>query len=106
MAELLRLKAEVNTRDNAGRTPLMRACEEGHASVIRTLRSEGHAFLHLHDDRSETAFVKACSNGRAGAITVLHELGASLVVKVNNGVVPLCWRAGRDTSQPSRPCTH
>ena len=37
MAELLRLDAAPNTRDNAGRTPLMWASALNHTAVVRAL---------------------------------------------------------------------
>jgi ankyrin repeat protein len=59
---LLRLKAEVNTQDNVGYTPLHKACMTGELSLVKILVSRG-ARLDIIDKESKTPLHYASKHG-------------------------------------------
>lgn len=54
--------SNVNTRNNIGKTALMKCAFAGHLNVCQFLLENG-ADLHIKDDVGETAFMLACKNG-------------------------------------------
>lgn len=70
--DLLQRGADVNTKDSAGWTPLMIACDNGH-SDLAALLIHHDADIHAKDNKGKTAIMYACECG--------HKRVAELLIK-------------------------
>jgi ankyrin repeat protein len=71
-----RLNANVNVKDECGRTPLMRAAYDGRADIVKMLLGKG-ADVNARDLWDVTALIMATARGRNEIIQLLREAGAS-----------------------------
>src|SRR5581483_4384546 len=85
---LLAAKADVNARDNQGRSALMAAASSGTTAAVETLINAG-ADVNAEDATSETAMTYAAAEGHAGAVDALQKRGARA------GAVELILASGR-----------
>ncbi|KAH6718700.1 hypothetical protein BKA61DRAFT_652397 [Leptodontidium sp. MPI-SDFR-AT-0119] len=90
VALLLEKGAELETKDNYGRTPLSWATEHGHAAVVALLLEKG-AELETKDNYSRTPLSWAAENDYAAVVALLLEKGAELETKDIDGRTPLSW---------------
>jgi hypothetical protein len=81
--EVATKKEESNRPDEHGRTPLMKAAEEGNTKGIRSLLQQG-ADLSLQDKDGNTALFHAAKNGHDEAVRILAQHDRNLVSLRNN----------------------
>lgn len=60
---LINLGANVEARDNTGRTPLIRVCIEGFVEIAKTLIEEGHANIAARSNDGSHPIVVAARKG-------------------------------------------
>ncbi|WP_449420526.1 ankyrin repeat domain-containing protein [Phormidium nigroviride] len=105
---LLELKAEVNARDNNGKTALMLAAKyrndvelringaaEIQASLVQML-AEAEADLNLADNDGKTALMLAAEFGSPEAVSVLIQKGCDINKKDNRGNTALTYAEKSD----------
>jgi len=88
---LLELSSDVDAvgwRQNKGRTPLHRACQEGHAEVALILLKAG-ADIHKEDDYKQASLHWAAFSGELSVVQVLLQHGAFIEQRCQNGNTPL-----------------
>jgi ankyrin repeat protein len=79
-------KAEVNSKDKWGLTPLMWASGDGHLRTCQFLAAKGAALdINVQDSYGKTAFMYAAMNGRLDVCRLLYENGARLSIHDNYG---------------------
>ncbi len=76
--------ADVNLRDDIGRTPLMWTAMTGHPRIARYLIKVG-ARVDTHDDGKWTALMQAADYGHDNVVKVLLHAGASVNAENNAG---------------------
>ncbi|WP_145986412.1 ankyrin repeat domain-containing protein [Methylocaldum marinum] len=82
---LLERGADVNSRNSAGRTPLMAAAFSGNVRVIRKLLAFG-ADPNVMDQRGVTALAEASAQGYEEAVKALIAGGADVFAKEKSGL--------------------
>ena len=76
--------AELESKDDKGRTPLIRAVVEGQKAVVKLLLKNG-ADLEAEDGYGRTSLVLAAINGQEAVVKLLLENGAELEAKDRHG---------------------
>ena len=85
--------ADINLRDNWGKTPLHRATCNGHEAIVKLLLDKG-ADINLQDDwLFWTPLHWAASKGHEAIIRLLLDKGTDINLKNNLGYTPLHWAA-------------
>ena len=87
------LIAQVNSRDDGGRTPLSYAAENGHADVVQLLL-DFKADVDSKDHERRTPLSYAAENGHADVAKLLlgaKPRGADVNSESNSGRTPLGW---------------
>lgn len=69
---LLAARADVNVQDRHGSTPLICACEHGHAQITRLLLEHGGCDISLADKEGRTAFSVALSSSHSEIADLLR----------------------------------
>ena len=90
---LLEKGAELESKDNYGRTPLSRAAENGHEAVVKLLLEKGAELESKDNDYGQTPLLWAAENGHEAVVKLLLQKGAELESKDNYGRTPLSWAA-------------
>ena len=79
-----------DSRDNTGRSALMKACETGRREVVDYLLSKG-ASVDVQDLRRRSPLHVACENGHVDIVKVLIEHKADLNVQDYYTGAELCF---------------
>jgi hypothetical protein len=85
---LLARGADVNAKDDHGRTALMEASWNGQLAVVQTLLAKG-ADVSAKDGWGETALMKASWNGQPEVVQALLAKGADVHAQDNSGQTAL-----------------
>jgi ankyrin repeat protein len=86
---LLELNAEVNSWDNEGLTPFLRACKYGSNPDILQLFLEHNADVRVCDDKGNTPLHFAAENGNLEAVQILLERDADVNSQNGHKSTPL-----------------
>ena len=87
-------KADVNSKDHIGRTPLSWAAGEGYEGVVRLLLATDKAEINSKDHYGWTPLSWAAATGHEAVVELLLILGkADIDSKDNRGRTPLLWAA-------------
>jgi ankyrin repeat protein len=89
---LLWAKADVNSRDSNGQTPLMMIDEQSTTDLVWDLLNAG-AKVNLHDKDGETALMAAAMFNNTEVLKTLLDAGAKVNVTTNDGVTALMLAA-------------
>ncbi|KAK8874992.1 hypothetical protein PGQ11_005506 [Apiospora arundinis] len=84
------LRADVNLRDDADRTPLHEAARYGFVAIASTLIKHG-AGITIKDQKGQTPLHEASQHGRLDMAALLIEEGADYDASDNHGVTPLLY---------------
>lgn len=87
---LSRKGCDVDVKDNAGATPLMRGCQRGNTTVVKMLLNNG-AEHGAQDNHKWTALHYACYHGWTKCVDALIEEGVKLKLKDEDGNTGLDW---------------
>ena len=68
---MIKANADTNVTDNAGKTALMCACEEGYDSIVEML-IKANADINVTDSSGKTAFDFAVESGFAQIVIMLQ----------------------------------
>src|SRR5580765_7944553 len=94
---LLGSPADVNSPDQSGWTPLMRACVSKPLDKVRATIAAG-ADVNKHDEDGFGPLMCASVEGRADVIELLLQHGAQVDAVDEDGRSPLSWWSRRATS--------
>ncbi|KZL84696.1 ankyrin repeat protein [Colletotrichum incanum] len=96
---LIEKGADIEAKDEDGRTPLAVACKFGHDTTVRLLIERG-ADIETKDNNGMTPLANACFLGHDAAVSLLIEKGADIEVKDEDGRTPLviACKFRRDTA--------
>ena len=81
MKLLLEKGAELETKDNSGRTPLSYAAEKGHEAVVKLLLEKGAELETKDTSYGQTPLSYAAEKGHEAVVKLLLEKGAELETK-------------------------
>ena len=95
---LLDNKADVNTSDNEGYTPLHLASWFGHEAVVQTLL-ENDASVDVQDFEGDTPFLNACRYKRLAVVKLLTKYKADINKRNEEGDGPMSYLWDDDKSQ-------
>lgn len=88
ISQLLQDGADVNAKDNKGRTALMVACWAGCAEIVQALIAAG-ADVNLQETKGGTALMHASGGGHAEPVKALLAAGADINLTSKNGATAL-----------------
>ena len=92
---LLKLGAEVDSKDNSSRTALMWSVQKNNLQCAKILL-DFKASVDLQDADGDSALHVACGQGHAAIVRLLLDCGASLMLcnKGGNGCLEIAAKAG------------
>ena len=84
---LLRHKAQVNLKDNAGQSAIMITCQNWTSSSLELFNQlvKGGALIDAQDHIGRTALIKACEEGHTVTVQLLLNNAARVNVQDNEG---------------------
>ena len=88
--EEMTMPLHVDSRDNTGRSALMKACETGRRELLDYLLSKG-SMVNVEDLRRRTPLHVACENGHEDIVSILLNEGAKLDVQDCYTGAELCF---------------
>jgi ankyrin repeat protein len=83
---LLEAKANVESKDSEGRTPLQWAALNGHEAIVKLLLLEGKADVESNDNNGRTPFLLAALNGHEAIVQMLLKKGVNTKAKTKSRV--------------------
>ena len=86
--KLLKKGANIEAKDEYGKSALMLASSEGHKEIVELLL-EKNANVNARDEHGSSALSKASVNGYKEIVELLIEKGADIKVKSVAGITPL-----------------
>ncbi|RYP52701.1 hypothetical protein DL769_010625 [Monosporascus sp. CRB-8-3] len=86
--------ADLEEKDNHGKTRLLRVAQNGNETIVKLLLERG-ADIEAKDKDGGTPLFYAATNGHEAVIKVLFESGAEIEARDNYGITPLMGAAGR-----------
>ena len=89
---LIEAGANVNAKENDGRTPLMCAADKGHSEIVKLLIENG-ADVNAKNNYGHTSLMCAAGKGHTEIVKLLIEKGANVNAKNNYGRTPLMYAA-------------
>ncbi len=96
---LVELGADAQGRDVYRYTPLMRAVENNHESVVSVLLSLPDTDVNVQDESDNTSLHHAVSAGNVSMVQLLLEHGASATLRNRQGVTAVMLAAGNPDMQ-------
>lgn len=100
--ELLLKRADANTENDVGWTPLMLASSHGYIKIARML-IDGRADVNARNEMGMTPLMYAAAGGRAVVVKLLIERGADVKAKNDFGMTALGMaRANKREDSPER----
>jgi len=94
IATLLEYKADLEDRDNDGRTAFMLATEFAHKSIVLALL-DMKANVNAEDNNGRTALVESAKSGKFDAVALLLNANADVTKRDKFGWTALMWAAKR-----------
>ncbi len=85
---LIGARANINAKDDYGRTPLLGASREGYEEIVATLIASG-ADVNTEDNNGEAPLHSASRKGHEGIVATLIAAGADVNATSANGKTPL-----------------
>lgn len=80
--------ANVDSRDDDGETPLMKAADDGHTAIVEALLKAG-ADVNAIDEDGQTALMMAADEGHVQIVKLLLNAGANVNAKDEDGETAL-----------------
>lgn len=119
VSALLQTDLDIDSRDTAGHTALIRAAGKGHTDVVRVLLAAGanvnqyypssmveeshdQWFDTVHDPRSVTALMHASGEGHLEIVSLLIRAGAHVNTTTNQGTSALMYASNRGRTEVVR----
>ena len=99
---LLRHGASVSMTDVEGRTPLLRAAEQGSGTMVKAILLSSRTALNLQDSKGDTPLTVAAAKCEEDVIEILLEYGADPDIANNMGDTPLDLLLASKTDSASR----
>ena len=94
---LLQRGADINERDECGRTALIHACTEGHASIVRLLLKLGADVSICDGEGQNCAHWAYCMEHTHIGDWLVKRYQAQLHTRDNNGKLPVDWKSTDDS---------
>jgi ankyrin repeat protein len=91
---LLKNGANIDSKSNNDRTPLLWAAEGGHQAVVRVLLNKGANIESKDIHYGQAPLSLAARGGHEAVVQQLLDKGADTESKDNYGQTPLLWAAG------------
>jgi ankyrin repeat protein len=73
-------KADVDSRDNDGQTPLSWAARNGHEAVVKLLVETGKADVDSRDNYGQTLLSWAAGNGHEAVVKLLKSFSSQSIL--------------------------
>ena len=102
---LMKLGADVEASDKDGETPLLHACRDGRAKMVRLLVERFGANMAVTGLDGQTSLHRVADRGREGALDALISLGAEINARDAKGRTPLHLASAKAKGKTPQNCT-